>query len=277
MAVPKGTHWGVDSFNPINHPTEGKKTLFEFVFEKTKEVPAFWGRYIGRKGPNLRQAEIDFLRRNSPGTRLLLFFNPLGLNFVEDKPRRNPLDEFLRGRDAASDARRAASALHVPAEVTIYANVEPPPHGDVSSDWIRGWWDGMGAEFGGIYGNTSAPGNVAFIGAAYGVAVKNTPGIFKPPLCAALPPRNPKSPKPADVNFGYEAGDPPGFPGAAVVWQYHVNWFPDQNNIGKFDTDLATQRGFDRMWKLSPLGAPPAPQDSNEPRLRHEYELDEKK
>ena len=154
MPIPKGFRWGVDSFMRITDiaHTDGKKTLFEFVVEKTKEIPAFWGRYIGRKDSTLQQKEIEFLRRASPSTRLLLIYNAFGINFVEDKDRkrRNPIDEFNRGTDTARAAASAADAFGAPGGVWIFVNVEPPPLGKVSSEWIRGLWDGMGVADAGL-------------------------------------------------------------------------------------------------------------------------------
>ena len=288
--VPKGHHWGVDSsFMRIDqHVAPGKPTLFELVMKQAGAVPSFWGRYIGFKGTQLQTSEITFLRRNSPGTRLLLLYNALGIGFFEDTPR-NPAAERRRGFAHAVKARAIASDLGAPAGVAIYANAEPPlrkdgtpliaPSGKISSDWILGWWEGfgpgLGSLSGGIYGNTNGGGQLA-IGRAYEVALRKAVGLLSKVLRPPLYAQNTKrvaSPKPADINFGYEAQDPPESPGASKVWQYAVAFGPDgkplhiRDRLGMFDTDLATQGGFDGMWKLTPLGTlakGPAPQEPRE-------------
>jgi len=290
--VPGGHHWGVDSsFLRIDQPVApGKPTLFEFVVKQAGAVPAFWGRYIGFKETQLRPSEITFLRRNSPSTRLLLIYNALGIGFFEDTPR-NSGAERRRGNRHAAQARAIASGLGAPAGVAIYANAEPPVRkdgtplipasGKVSSDWILGWWEGFGlvsaSLSGGIYGNTNGRGQLA-IGGAYEEALKKAFSILsrvvRPPLYAQNTQRGVKSPKPADINFRYDAQDPPQSPGASKVWQYAVAFGSDgrplhiRDGLGMFDTNLATQGGFDGMWELAPPGAPPRPKvpGSKEPR-----------
>jgi hypothetical protein len=253
MPIPKGCRWGVDSWNPIT------KSLFDFVKTKTGDTPDFWGRYIGRQGSQLQRDEVKFLQDNCPSTRLLIAYNPLSLSVtaVEDKPRSNPIKEYDRG---LADAGLAIAAAHglVPAGVCIYANVEPT-QGKVSADWVRGWWDGMRLSpygYGGIYGNTSSTMHTGYLGEAYRAAMEKMPDTFRPPLWAALPGKGKKIP--AEINFEYEPGDPPGYKGASVVWQYAVAWYPydpkDPKSPARFDTNLATIRGYDGMWKVGSSG-----------------------
>src|SRR5262249_24403421 len=130
--------------------------------------------------------------------------------------------------------------------------------------------------FGGIYGNTSDEfGHIGYLGEAYRAALRNRPGTFQPPIWAALPTRGKKIS--AEINIDYEAGDPPRIHGAAVAWQYAVGWFPldpkDPKSPARFDTDLATERGCETMWKLSPLAGPPAPSEPTGLRQPREEEV----
>ncbi|MBI3408695.1 MAG: hypothetical protein HY040_10095 [Planctomycetes bacterium] len=224
--------------------------MFNTVVRQAERVPDFWGRYLARF--KLQKDEIDFLRKNSPQTRLLLIHNPVNLGFFQDRPR-NPEEEHARGKWAALEAKAAADSLdkNIPHGVSIYVNVEQdsePNHiGIISSDWILGWWEGMRASkygFGGIYANVSRKSqanNVAFLGDAYTEALKSMPGP-NPPLWGMFKHKGKKIPE------HYDPEEPPGASGAVVVWQYFASLVK-----GDFDRDLATKRAYDRMWKLDPL------------------------
>ena len=98
---------------------------------------------------------------------------------------------------------------------------------------------------------------------------------MRPPLWAQNTKRV-ASAKPADIDFGYEPQDPPLSPGASKVWQYAVSFGADGRpapvRAGLFDTDLATQRAFDGMWKLPSL---PRTIDEGEAQRRQRPPLDE--
>lgn len=250
--VPEGFHWGVDSFTPI-------PTLFARVKQQFDRVPDFWGRYVtpGR-GSQLRKDEIPFLRKNSPTTRLVLVHNPLGQGFFHQRVldrngnivgfTPNPDKEFLRGLKAAVDAMSAARSVGIQGKVLIYLNIEPdtefPRIGRVSPDFIRGWWTGIGPEFGGIYGNVSefipsdersGRGKVAFVGNAYSEARAGT--TFKPFLWGQFPKKGRSFPVPA-----YAPKEPPGETGAVRIWQYGPT-----SQKGGFDLNLATREALNRM------------------------------
>ena len=130
-----------------------------------------------------------------------------------------------------------------------------PKSGTVSANWIRGWWDGMitSGYKGGIYGNFSEPFQfIGYVGGAYNAAMKRMPDSFDSPLWANIPHRGKKTP--AQIDFGYSPGEPPGAMGTAVVWQYEVLWYPadpkDPLRTARFDTNLALRSGFLDMWKL---------------------------
>ena len=254
--VPDGLHWGVDSFTSI-------KTLFSRVKQQFGRVPDFWGRYITKgRGSELRRDEISFLRNNSPSTRLVLIHNPLGLGFFHQQVRDrngkvvgftpNPENEFNRGKKAALDAISAArsAGITIP-RVLIYLNIEPDTEffriGRVSPNFIRGWWDGIGPEFGGIYGNVSefiprdeavGRGAVAFVGNAYNDALGGK--TFKPFLWGQFPKKGRSFPVPR-----FQPKQPPGNTGAARIWQYGPTL-----QRGSFDLNLATREAFDRMLRV---------------------------
>jgi hypothetical protein len=250
--VPVGFHWGVDSFTPI-------PTVFARVKQQFGRVPDFWGRYItAGRSSRLRNDEISFLQKNSPETRLVLVHNPLGMGFFHQRVldgngkivgfKSNPDNEFSRGNKAAFDAISGARAAGISGKVLIYLNIEPdtefPRIGRVSPDFVRGWWAGIGPEFGGIYGNVSefiprdeqiGRGAVAFIGQAYKDALANA--SFQPLLWGQFPKKGRSFPVPI-----YQPKQPPGLSGSVRIWQYGPT-----KQAGGFDLNLATQEGFDRM------------------------------
>lgn len=249
MAVPDGCYWGVDSLIPIHQPMGGKKTLFEFVQEKTKATPSFWGRYIGQhNGKNaLPKEEVAFIRQVSPHTRLLVVYNNV-----------RPGGGYDTGRIDAQAAISFANALDISSGVVIYANVEPSD-GKVSADWIRGWWDIMyDSKYGGrggIYGNTSGITWLAYLRSAYAGALekmKSPPSMgWYPPLWAQRPFKGCMIPE--QINFSYQPDQIWEGYGAAVVWQYAINcYIPSGQKNGLIDMDLATQIGYDGMWHVGP-------------------------
>jgi hypothetical protein len=251
--LPKDIHWGVDSVLPI-------PTLWDRVKHEMGQPPEFWGRYLHRFA--LQASEIDFLRRTSPKTRLVLVYNQLKLGFFQDDPP-DPDKEHKRGETAAFNARSAVESLEtkadtkIPQDVWIYVNVEKEgefPHiGIVSPDWILGWWKGMHSsrfQFGGIYGNVSEfnpKNNIGFIGKAYMDAQKAKPQSIQPPLWGQFPHIG-KAP-PEKINK-YAPHQPPEAKDAVRIWQY----FAETKN-GGYDTNLATQEAFDRMWQPTSLTA----------------------
>lgn len=262
MSIPKDHFWGVDSFMHIDDATGGKASLFEFVMDKVKNrAPDFWGRYIGEKGSKMRKSEITLLRRFSPKTRLLIVFNapiiPIKTKFT------TPAQDRARGDADAGRADNATSEVDVPSDVVIYANVEPKT-GVVSADWIQGWCEGMQrrSRVGGLYGNVSDPGR-GFIGKAFNDARALMNNRLNPPLWSQNP-HNGFFKLANNIDFDYSPGEPPGAPGTALVWQHAVSFFKfkvidrsgEEKEIGRFDSNLATQRGFDLMWKLTPLPLP---------------------
>jgi len=128
-------HFGVDSQIPADWPHycggayyDVVKNRLDACYRKHYERPApgisFWGRYIGGAQP-LTNAEVaDLHKRNC---KILVIFNGIKTN--------NMKYGYSAGQD---DANRAnADKIHVPTNVTIYANVDEkmqPP-----SDWYRGW------------------------------------------------------------------------------------------------------------------------------------------
>jgi hypothetical protein len=233
------------------------------VLARTKETPAFWGRYLGKRDSHFQKDEITFLQRESPDTRLVFIYNDF-FDFTEGSPQqpRKPTDAYTSGRTVALNAISAfcdATGLttdQIPAGLWIYANVEPPPNFKVSAQWIRGWWEGMleanAFDYGGIYGFTSAKQNTGYIADAYKAALNKMaaegtlPHDFDPPLWAAVPQYGRKIP--AQINFEYIKGLPP-LNDEEVIWQYFgQGWKDDPSEAqGKFDMNLATQRGYDGM------------------------------
>lgn len=271
--VPDGFFWGIDSVEEITKP------FFDSVVKFAGRAPDFWGRYITRF--TLKASEVDFLRKNSPQTRLLLIHNDKGLGFFHKRKfngakvvgfTAEPDLERARGKKAALGARASAQAvekdtgLTIPGNVWIYVNVEsdseaPPRIGKVSPDWVRGWWEGMREskfQFGGIYGNVSdffqsaeqaGQGRAAFSGAAYKEARAVAPQPLLPPVWSQNP-HNKGRVGPNNITFGFTPGEPPGIAGVARIWQYHAQ-------PTGFDIDLASQEAFDRMWQVGDVDVGP--------------------
>ncbi len=254
--IPDGFRWGVDSFTSI-------RGLFARVKQQFGRAPDFWGRYITQgRSSALRNDEIPFLRANSPETRLVLIHNPLGQGFFHQRVldgngkivgfTPNPDNEFSRGQNAAIGAINSARAVGITIpRVLIYLNIEKesefPRVGRVSPNFIRGWLDVIGPEFGGIYGNVSeffasderfGRGKVGFIGNAYNDALAGS--TFQPFLWGQFPKKGRSFPVPR-----YQPKQPPGRSGAVRIWQYGPT-----NQNGSFDMNLATDEAFDRMLRV---------------------------
>jgi len=254
--VPDGFHWGVDSVDPI-------RTNFARVKQQFGRLPDFWGRYITKGRSSVMQSdEIKFLQDNSPSTRLVLLHNPLGMGIFHERVtdgngdpvgfKSNPDAEFNRGRTQAVNAINATQSLGITSSsILIYLNIEPdtefPRVGKVSANFIRGWWVGMGLQFGGLYGNVSefnardealGRGRVAFIGHAYNDARGGQD--FKPFLWGQFPKKGRQFPVPK-----FQPKQPPGTSGAVRIWQYGPT-----TQKGGFDLDLATDEAFNEMLRI---------------------------
>jgi hypothetical protein len=264
MGIPSGYYWGVDSYNPIHKPSGGKTTLFDYVKEQTGATPSFWGRYlVGADGSTVTQAEVDFLAKTSPNTRLLL---------VYDMPNRVGGGTVV-GRSDAQAAIQAANDLKVPDNVIIYADLEPAD-GKVSPDWIVGWWTVMAASRfgrGGLYGNTASTFWKAYLEPAYSAAIKIMPSPGRDRPLWGMYPLHTKGKdrgdrhipyRPNEIDFSYEPGSLPSQLGDPIVWQYDIDCFiPNKGKLGLCDMDLASQDGFDGMWKVTPTFFPPTDDD----------------
>jgi hypothetical protein len=222
----------------------------------------------------LQDDEITLLRQKSPGTRLVLVHNPLfasGQGFFHERKLgvdkngnqaivgfiRNQAKERQNGINAALAAKGSAQGILKKAgikleNVLIYMNIEPDqefPHiGRVSPDFIRGWWEVLGFEFGGLYGNVSeanqqaearGTGIGAFIGNAYNDARGGTGRA--PFLWGQFPKPGRKFPVPQK----YAPNQPPFSSNTVRIWQYG----PTLDKTS-FDMNLANQEGFDQMIKL---------------------------
>jgi hypothetical protein len=262
MGIPAGHFWGVNSFMKIT------KTNVAIVKNRTGQLPDFWGRFIGIPasftGPSeLTEGEVDVLRAQDPPPRFFLIYNAanlvfhVGVNNAGAKgPRRDPDKLRKLGKDDAIVAMARANLsgkspgepnFNVPDGTPIFANIEQSVNGDISPDWIQGWCEAfLGTRFknGGIYG-FFGPNRPLLLGEAY-TAARAKMGV-KPPLWAAVPHRG-RFAKPSEINFTYVPEEPVGSAGTAVIWQYETAWL----GKGSFDTNLATQRGFDLMGQLSP-------------------------
>lgn len=182
-------HWGVDSFNAVDHEVRvpdrlreagdpERQSLFDYVVRRAGRVPEFWGRYLGRSAMQLQPGESRFIaergqywlerlqsegprqeavqaRLRRPGwsarCRILLVYNRITRIECQQRGRAG----FRHGEQSAHEACRIARTLGAPTTTRIYADLE---NWSASADWIRGWWETMqGHEYsgmGGLYGNS---------------------------------------------------------------------------------------------------------------------------
>jgi hypothetical protein len=147
-------------------------------------------------------------------------------------------------------------ALKVPNGTPIYANIneKPPPPRPISAEWLFGWCDTMRDSdypFTGVYGIYARKLARGFLGDIYAVVKTRMPPGFAPSIYSQFPVL-PDRPKPsAEIEFKPELPPNGDF---ADIWQYAVNW----PGGFKWDTNLATQRGFKLMTDLnSPIPSRP--------------------
>jgi hypothetical protein len=214
--------WGVDSLAVVD------QAFFDAV--KTKVgVPAFWGRYIGRRG-NLTKGEAGLLHRNK--CKVLVIFRDTSSGQLLSK---------ARGAEQAKSAITFAQGLGVPKGVWIYADTEFPAESP-TAEWFAGWFETLQrSSYGaGVYGDTSPEAESEF-GTAFCHAYTHVPTPAKAYVFTNQP----------DVvcNFTYRNFSPARLPCSppTVIHQYAINCtVPTAGR--QVDLDLANAAGFARMW-----------------------------
>lgn len=234
---------GVDSVKPANQPVGGSKTptLYDYVLEKSKgRPPAFFGRYLTaerNKDQLITEGELQFL--SDRNCKILLNYNQLSSGAVQQP--------FAFGQMAADKAANAASDLGAPSSIGspsawIYANIDAGYSPKV--DWILGWWDGLWKRgYGpGLY--YPAAGSTTI-----GKALETCDTIPNIELWCSVCSWSNTHFGSSNVDANTFAPIPPkGSPWVVEVWQYGAKCFP-RGGTPMFDMNLASQRGYDRMWE----------------------------
>ena len=219
-----GPSWGVDSADPVNAAN------WDTLLRLRNRAPDFWGRYIGGLYA-VTAAEISFLHQK--GCRVLVAYNGATASSVSGSQS--------AGQTEAATAIKAAKALHMPAGVFIYADIEASWAPSVA--WLDGWVTGIVASsYGpGFYCN---PLSTHAFGGTYDKAYKANKSAFaRTRLWSSEP----------EPYFGSECAKPPpevfapAYPttnqSGTVIWQY-VESCVD----APVDADLANDHGMKTMW-----------------------------
>jgi hypothetical protein len=237
-------YWGVDSVKPANQPLGGPNTptLYDYVLGKSQgRVPAFFGRYLTaerNKAQLITEEELQYL--SDRNCKILLNYNQLSSGAVQQP--------FSFGQMQADRAASAASDLGAPTNigsprVWIYANIDAGYSPTV--DWILGWWDGL-------WKHGYGPGIYFQLGAAstkIAKAIETCDTIPNIDTWCSVWSWACQHFGSKDVKANAFAPFPvKGHPSAVEVWQYGAKCFP-WGGTPMFDMNLATQRGYDRMWE----------------------------
>jgi hypothetical protein len=269
-----GPYWGVDSAAPVTtkiHVAGAKPvTLFDFVVDKLKRVPDFWGRYVGgRHQITAEEANYIFTRSNG-SCRILVVYN--GAHDSANSVRGN----FDAGVRDATKAVTAAAGVGVPSGVMLWGDVEGA--WQPSADWFLGWWDGMYksayAGMGGIYCRPNIP---QFYNPYFEALKKSVPKTqidhlldpfarkpkdqvvtvvlpdppFRVRLLWGTRPQKGSWSNPSTDAFAFAPAEPPPLPGRVALWQYRIDFLKrsSADKYGLVDMDLADQRAYDLMWR----------------------------
>ena len=241
-------YWGVDCVAPAHKPLGDSPTLYDYVLANSNgRQPAFFGRYLTPSSlQRITADEQKFLReRNS---KLLLNYNQLSKQGVAGKgpgARQSGKDKAYAAANLASDPEVGAPAKTGAPTIWIYANIDSGY--DPSVEWIQGWWDGLW-ERGyapGLYfpaGKDSAKVATAMNGYntipnirawcsvwSWAGSSKGTRNVSKNEFTTDLPPT---------------------YAECVQVWQYGGQCFKYHGDETRsFDMNLATQAGYDKMWR----------------------------
>lgn len=271
------SYWGVDSWHMADEefgPRGRRSTLFEIVKAWAGgQNPRFWGRYIGRKGPDiptvpesgyragppLTRREADYIFSASAGQcSILVIYNGVTGGMV----RGNRAAGMAHALRAAAWAR----GINVPGRVRIYLNIEggwrPNP------EFIRGWWEGMKQSpyqsMGGIYANPDHPNlyepyNEALLGLHTAERYGHTRYLWannreSGANCSCRPGGR----RPIPAFEGHRMGQVRGRDGVmratpvndpVVIWQYGFNC--DCGRLADLvDLNVANDQGYRDMWAM---------------------------
>src|SRR5262249_3656349 len=106
--------WGVDSYNPatVQIPFEKGLNQYEYIVQREKQTPTFYGRYISIADGNpkalLTAKEIEYIHRE--GCKILPFHGRMWSGSVSAKGE----EGFENGRRDARAAVNAALGLETP-------------------------------------------------------------------------------------------------------------------------------------------------------------------
>lgn len=222
-------YFGVDSVTPAMNLVNGNENLYDYVVRVAGRKPDFWGRYISSYV--ITPEEVAFL--HGKGCAILLVYNWTNTTIVSQG--------YDSGVSQAHLAITQAQAVHAPQNVAIAIDIESG--WPVSSDFISGFSDTMRASTYYGAGMFYANPQDGLFSPAYNIAFHNEkrPSIRQEPvglIWSSEPEQGYTFPIPA-WNPSYPSSNTEG----TTVWQYAENY-------GKLiDLNLASQAGFDAMWK----------------------------
>jgi hypothetical protein len=244
------------------------------------QAPQFWGRYLSQSRPrsSLTAVEKEFL--HSRGCRIVLVYNDTSWDQHHDVDCRRELGGgrhmplgltgYQNGAVSAANACRLANNLSVPDGTRLYADLEG---WRVDADWLDGWCTEvpdaslrLGRRYvAGIYGRVLGTAELAVARRTY----RRLPDAWSGHVDQVIRGRQEREGRliqgvrlssPIHIwsnmpRWGRRCeGVPESFQGSStlggqtrtVVWQYGMGC---PNLAELVDMDLATQEGFDEMWR----------------------------
>jgi len=209
---------------------------FDYVAQRAGVAPAFWGRYIGGRFA-VTSSEAAFL--HGKGARILVTYN--GATDSPDSVR----GTFAEGQNDAGKAASGAMALHIPAGVAIYADIEGSWL--VNPQWLEGWVAALAQKkyAPGFYGDCTPTSPFAV---SYCAARKANPALPASLLWSMEPELNSSKCHAGSQAPAYS----PALPAcgeSAVLWQYSEGCWEDVMGVNAgVDMDLAMDAAMAVMW-----------------------------
>jgi len=238
--------WGVDTVLPADKPYGNHTTFYDYLLEKSEgRPPAFIGRYLvpsSNTHQKIDASEVYYLAQKQ--CKILLNYNQFRIGTVRQNGNAGRDSGISHANDAANLAQQLGVRPSVGSpSVWIYANIDAGYQ--PTAAWLAGWFDGIWSRgFGpGIYYKAHVGSTLVDRAVAECKIVPGAPFLWLSVWSWDTPVRSCKS--------GNSLRIPPYTPanpttlGVVDTWQYAGVCF------GKaFDMDLASQRGYDRMWNV---------------------------